>query len=75
MNHSAITLRTIFHTTAKDTRHADNHFIARLNQVTDTSFHASAARARYRKRHIIVGLKYFTQQVSGLIHDTQITGI
>ena len=65
----------VLHSIAENTVDTDNHLIARLNQITDTSFHAGASGARHSHGHVVFGRKNRLQQLPGFIHNLQVFGI
>src|SRR5712692_2822926 len=63
-------LDDIDHTAAEDAVDSDHYFIARLNQVHQTGFHAGAAGAGDRQGVGVLGLEDKSQQILGLVHQT-----
>jgi len=59
------------HAAAKHTIDADDHTVARLNQVDDTGFHSGTSRAADGHRHVIGRLKHFPQHGLNFIHEFQ----
>ena len=68
-------LRHVLHPRTEDAIDADQHLVARLDQVDDHGLHAGRARPRDGQRHPIRGLKGIPQQFLGLIHQGHELGV
>jgi hypothetical protein len=71
----AAALRHIDHARAEHAVHADEHGVARLDQIDKTGLHTRAAGAGHRQRQAILGLKHLAQHGHALIHNLQKLGI
>jgi hypothetical protein len=65
-------LHRIFHTATKDTVHADNHLIARLNQIGRNALHSRHARATDRESESVCCAEHLAEHFARLIHDGEI---
>ena len=58
----------IHHARAENAVDADDDLVARFNQVDETKFHARAARAADRERHVVLGQENRTQHGFDFLH-------
>ena len=65
----------VFHPAAENAVDADQHPVARLDQVDDDRLHPGRACSRDRQRQPILGLKHIAEQVLGLVHQGRELGV
>ena len=61
----------ISHPTAKDPIHADQHPVARLDEIDDARLHPSTAGAADRHRQLVAGLENLPQHRLDFVHHFQ----
>ena len=75
VNRRAAAFHHIFHARAENAVDADDHFIARFDEIGGDAFHSGHAGAADRKGERILRAKHLTQELARLVHDREILRI
>ena len=75
VNGHARAFHDIHHAAAEDAVHADDGFIAALEEVRDDAFHACHAGGGDGEGEGVVGLKDFPEHHAGVVHDLDVARV